>query len=210
MRRRRRRKAWESRFRRPDRSGRLQYRLELGRSTRSVDYAAVSRIAGRMAAQPTRSLARSRCAQVSIARRRAAGASADDCGIEGGLPQRGALTNPTSSSRSSDGRRKRLRQLQRFNQRFRFPGQRSKGCACRPLRRRSAKSTGNWPRSEPLSSQAFSADRLRPIATRSPRPNRFSSHSPPIALAPRRRCARATTRPMPTRRGPRNSQPRKN
>jgi hypothetical protein len=84
----------ESRFRRPDRSGRLQYRLELGRGARPADDAALSRVASRVAAQPASSLACRRGAQVSRAKRRDLVAPTDYRGVEGGLPEWPALTNP--------------------------------------------------------------------------------------------------------------------
>ena len=185
MRRRRRRKTWESRFRRPDRSGRLQHRLELGRSARPADDAALSCAAGRMASQPARSLACRRCAQVSRARRRAAAAPADDCRTEGGLPKRRALTNPrkvkdqrwpTQMSPSASALRSTISYrgsveakdaLQSFSAPFGEINAQLASLGDRVVPSLQRRSSGS------------------PIATRSPRPNRFSNPSPPTR--PRRR-----------------------
>ena len=189
MRRRRRRKTWESRFRRPDRSGRLQHRLELGRSARPADHAAISRAAGRMAPQPSCSLACRRRAQVSLARGRAAGAPADDCRIEGGLPKRRALTNPrkvkdqrwpTQMSPSASALQPTIS----------YPGS---------VEAKDALQTFSAPFGEINRQLASLGDRYvpglqrrssgSPIATRSTRPKALQQSFAADAAAPRRRCA---------------------
>ena len=210
LRRRRRRKTWESRFRRPDRSGRLQHRLELGQALDQLTMPRFLALRAEWRRNPPVHWLVAAALKYRAPDDAATAAPTDDCGIESGLPKRRALTNPrkvkdqrwpTQMSPSASALRSTIL----------YPESARRRTLCKAFRRRSAKSTHNCRRLATASSQAFSAD---PPAALSRRARRdaiaFSNPSPPTAAAPLRRCGPATTRHTPTRHGRRNSRRRKN